>query len=117
MAGVARLARRVRRPTREGLTYLSRLWCVIELFTFMQMGIGIRSIRFQPLCRSGPRYKEDKANVDDQLENFDVSQCKCFNEADKRQMHNMIYAAYGDMSNFNREISQMLQAADVIATN
>ena len=35
-----------------GPTYTSRLWCVMEIFTFLQMGGGLERIDIHPLLAS-----------------------------------------------------------------
>merc|ERR1711920_783311 len=57
--------------------------------------------------------EEGKSTFMCTLQNFDVSMCECVDGSDKEKMQSVIYAAFGDVENFNREISQMLQAASL----
>merc|ERR1712125_181985 len=36
-----------------GTTYLSRLWCVLEMFAYVHMGGKIDDIELVPVCRDG----------------------------------------------------------------
>ena len=53
-----------------GHTYTSRLWCVMELFTFVQMGGDIE--RVHPIALPGK-------DVQRELATFDASKATCFN--------------------------------------
>eukprot|EP00929_Paragymnodinium_shiwhaense_P026712 TRINITY_DN15820_c1_g3_i1.p1 TRINITY_DN15820_c1_g3~~TRINITY_DN15820_c1_g3_i1.p1 ORF type:complete len:678 (+),score=44.29 TRINITY_DN15820_c1_g3_i1:195-2228(+) len=66
-----------------GRTYTTRLWCCVELFVFMKMAhISDHEIH---VCRAA----EDEANrreIADSWNTFDIRQCECFQEEDKRRI-------------------------------
>lgn len=95
-----------------GKTYLRRLWCIIELFTFVHMGLDVERIKFH-LLRGERDAEEDRSSLLSSLQDFDVRRCKCFDSSDKESMHNAIYAVFGNMDNFNNVVLQVLQTAEV----
>merc|ERR1711879_89564 len=85
-----------------GSTYLSRLWCVVELFTFIHMGghpdhIKVLSLGSQLSFRRG-------------LERFSASACDCFLQADKQRMLNIIEMSFGDLYRFDLSLRTLLLA-------
>lgn len=83
-----------------GPTFLSRLWCVLELFTFVHMGGRLDDITFFPVCRQG-HVEEDLASIRASFAHFTVSHCDCFLPEDKKRMLDVIAEAFGDLENFN----------------
>merc|ERR1712217_755825 len=41
-----------------GKTYLSRLWCIMEIFTFVHMGGSVDRIEFIPVLRSAHKQED-----------------------------------------------------------
>eukprot|EP00429_Kryptoperidinium_foliaceum_P016394 CAMPEP_0176041584 /NCGR_PEP_ID=MMETSP0120_2-20121206/20627_1 /TAXON_ID=160619 /ORGANISM="Kryptoperidinium foliaceum, Strain CCMP 1326" /LENGTH=552 /DNA_ID=CAMNT_0017374987 /DNA_START=75 /DNA_END=1733 /DNA_ORIENTATION=+ len=86
-----------------GPTYLSRLWCIVELFTFVHMGGSVENIYFEPVCRSGFE-QEDFETICASFNNFDAQQCTCYLQQDKERMLTVIAEAFGNMGSFNRAV-------------
>merc|ERR1712113_1126369 len=59
-----------------GPTYLSRLWCVLEIFTYVQMGGCPEDIEVFYVMRDGFEV-EDESLIEDAFLNFDAQQCQC----------------------------------------
>merc|ERR1712048_598070 len=93
-----------------GTTYLSRLWCIMEIFTFIHMGRGLDQIEFKLVLREGHE-DEDAAAIAEAFAAFDAQECTCFLDADKQHMLSIIHAAFGDMVSFNREVSDIFHQA------
>jgi len=91
-----------------GVTYLTRLWCVIELFTFVQIGRKVNELRFEPVLREGHE-QADLLAVANSFLNFDAEQCTCFLKEDKERMLGVIRIAFGDIKNFNAEVRGIFQ--------
>jgi hypothetical protein len=94
-----------------GPTYLSRLWCIMELFTYDHMGGIIEDIDVVPIIREG-HHQEDSEKIRRSFETFDVRNCECFNKEDKERMLTIIDVAYGSMDGFNdavRKITERLR--------
>lgn len=93
-----------------GTTYLSRLWCVIELFTFVKMGGRPEQIDFVPLPRGG-HANEDFDAVQQEVQGFDARLCKCFDSEDKENMMVIIRTAFGSLEAFNVAVRAILDRA------
>jgi len=99
-----------------GPTYLKRLWCVVELFTFVQMELDFGSIDLEHLWPHGSCRTEDRAAFACTMDAFCVSKCECFSTGDKQKLQNVIYAGFGDMRNFNREVLRALRGTGMCTT-
>jgi len=86
-----------------GNTYLSRMWCIVELFTFAHMGQDLGRIEFIPVLRTGTE-KEDSHKIEQDFSSFDAVQCSCYSEEDKKKMLRIFYAAYGSLPDFSRAV-------------
>lgn len=101
-----------------GKTYLSRLWCIIEIFVYIHMGGDIKNIFVlpvtvsaapqpdypTPLRRSFSSNSEVAATIDD----FDARGCDCFRATDKQKLQTIILVAFGSMDSFNACVRQTL---------
>lgn len=90
-----------------GETYLSRLWCIIELFSFVHMGRSLDCIEFIPVGCS----PTSQSPLNNSVACFDANQCECFDPKDKDKMLQIICAAFGDVDNFNNIVKQTLRRA------
>merc|ERR1712232_1356676 len=93
-----------------GTTYLSRLWCIVEIFTFVHMGGKVDRIKLVPLTRSGHEH-EDEAAIKEAFDHFDAEQCECSYAEDKDRMLTIIRAAFGDMIGFNNAVRDIIEQA------
>mmetsp|Transcript_87147 Transcript_87147/g.211426 ORF Transcript_87147/g.211426 Transcript_87147/m.211426 type:complete len:561 (+) Transcript_87147:43-1725(+) len=93
-----------------GTTYLSRLWCVIELFTFVKMGGRPEQIDFVPLPRGG-HANEDIEAAQQEVQGFDARLCECFDSKDKENMMVIIHTAFGSLEAFNVAVRAILDRA------
>merc|ERR1712150_102430 len=87
-----------------GRTYLSRLWCILELFTYVHMGGRVEDIELVFLLREGHE-KEDMTEIDSSFNNFDANECNCSCPKEKDRLLSIIEAANGSMGEFNSAIS------------
>ncbi|CAE7242714.1 unnamed protein product [Symbiodinium sp. CCMP2592] len=90
-----------------GPTYLSRLWCIVELFTFVHIGGNLHEINIIPVLRRGHEH-EDRQKLKASFLNFDVMDCDCFNQEDKEKMLDIIQTAFGDLAKFNDAVKAIL---------
>ena len=84
-----------------GPTFMARLWCVAELFLFVEAGGSPSSIKILPI--EGCALSADEV---------DAAACECFAEPDRLAMEKMITAC-GSTSNFNHRVRAILR--DVVA--
>jgi hypothetical protein len=97
-----------------GPTYCGRLWCVIELFTWLQMGGAAERVRVSPLP------PEEGAAVgvslDTQLATFDALQAQCYKADERQRLLGIIEEAFGDFKVFNAAVRSILtQRSQVVA--
>ena len=81
-----------------GPTYPQRLWCILEVFVFLQMGGRIENVTILPV---GLDDEHDAATM---FDNVDVVQCKCGLERDRAKILSIIQQGFIDFSSFNNII-------------
>uniref|UniRef100_A0A7S2NLC2 TIR domain-containing protein n=1 Tax=Zooxanthella nutricula TaxID=1333877 RepID=A0A7S2NLC2_9DINO len=95
-----------------GDTYLTRLWCIVEIFAFVHMRRDIEDIQFTFLQQHQDLEVCSKvSHAPADVDSFDANRCVCSNEADKERMLNIIRAAYGDLDGFNVAMLGILKCA------
>ena len=80
-----------------GDTYLTRLWCIVELFVFLQMGGSMDDIRLWPL-----------GDVHQKVVNFDANTATCFDPHDKQHLLSIVEAGSDGMDTFNTQVQGIL---------
>lgn len=90
-----------------GPSYLSRLWCVMELFTFVHMGGDIDRIKVLRIVRDEHVLEDEKA-IDACVKHFAAENCDCSQPDDKARMLSIILASYGDMASFNVAVRSLI---------
>ena len=88
-----------------GPTYCSRLWCVMEIFTFMRMGgtrerIEVKMIMHKDHTNPAAARKELKK----QFATFDAAKAECFLPKDKHRLLAVVEAGFGDFKEFNQHV-------------
>ena len=78
-----------------GPTYTYRLWCVMELFVFLQMGGEIQRVTAVAL---------PGRDVMAQLALFDAAKASCFKPEDRERLLGIIESAFGDFGAFNTKV-------------
>ena len=86
-----------------GETYASRLWCVMELFTFFRMGGTTSRIKLFQFGRVN--------EVRQSLETFDARKAQCFLPKDRQHLLAVIEAGFGDLVPFNSIVRSALASA------
>jgi hypothetical protein len=86
-----------------GDTYLKRLWCIIELFVFLQMGGSPKHLELRPVC-CDPLTREDAAC-------FDANAATCFDPNDKQHLLSIVEAGSDGMDTFNKQVQDILNDA------
>ena len=79
-----------------GPTYCSRLWCIMELFTWLQMGGHSERVSVRT-CGEGNQLEE-------QLTTFDASRARCFKPDERQRLLGIIEEAFGDFGAFNAAV-------------
>merc|ERR1712050_784447 len=86
-----------------GPTYLSRLWCILEVFTYVHMGGRVEDIELVQVLRADREIDDAKA-IDTAFDAFDACNCQCQCSEEKERLLTIIRAAYGSMDEFNSAI-------------
>ena len=75
-----------------GPSYASRLWCVMEVYTFVKMGGLSENMAVKPL---------GGAEIQGALARFDAKQARCFHDKDRHKLLAVIESGFGDLAPFN----------------
>merc|ERR1712176_1025735 len=95
-----------------GMTYVTRLWCVMELFTFAYMKGDLDQVVLIELA-SERQAQNDPAFITNALEAFDVQDCMCSQPEDKERMLAIIFAAFRDAHCFNEKIRRLMREVEL----
>ena len=90
-----------------GATYTTRLWCVMEIFVFLQMGGDPQ--RVSALALPG-------RDVMAALAHFDASKATCFKPEDRQHLLGIIEGAFGDFSSFNAQVRSLFKKRSTSST-
>jgi hypothetical protein len=77
-----------------GPMFPTRLWCVMELFVYVQMGGDRKNIIVRPLGEA--------ADIAPTLASLDASKAKCCFDSDRQQLLAVIEASFGTCAPFNK---------------
>jgi hypothetical protein len=92
-----------------GPTYLSRLWCIIEIFTYIMMGGKPSDIEVELVLRDDNQVaEEEQVAIISAFQRFDASGCRCFDPADKARILSIIETAFGTLAEFNGAVANVL---------
>ena len=86
-----------------GPTYTSRLWCVMELYTFVQMDGHREDILVELLG--------DREQLTTSLKSFDAGKARCFLDADRQGLWAVIEASFGTFDPFNKMVREIFNVA------
>jgi len=90
-----------------GPTYLSRLWCVVEIFTYMQIHGSFEKVTVINVLRDGCQ-EDDLHDIKCSFESFDARHCKCFNTDDKERLLTIVATACGSIEEFSAAVSKLM---------
>jgi len=91
-----------------GPTYSFRLWCIMEIFTFLQMGGDWRNIEIYPL--GADEYADAEEARDGflrQFAEFDCMKAQCFKDSDREHFLGIIEGAFGSTDAFNLAVQKL----------
>ena len=87
-----------------GPTYCSRLWCVMEIFTFLRMGRAKERIELRLISNPGQNQAAAKRELAAQLATFNAAKAECFKQEDRQKLLAVIEAGFGDFQDFNQDV-------------
>jgi hypothetical protein len=89
-------------------SYFQRLWCVMELFTFIYMGGEPEQI--QVLLQEG----SSEADFYTSLREFDIHHCDCYSPVDKDLFLGVIEASFYGLEGFNATVREIVDQLRVV---
>eukprot|EP00449_Zooxanthella_nutricula_P006326 CAMPEP_0198509496 /NCGR_PEP_ID=MMETSP1462-20131121/13598_1 /TAXON_ID=1333877 /ORGANISM="Brandtodinium nutriculum, Strain RCC3387" /LENGTH=546 /DNA_ID=CAMNT_0044238805 /DNA_START=1 /DNA_END=1642 /DNA_ORIENTATION=+ len=90
-----------------GPTYLSRLWCIFEIFSYMMMGGKTANVDLIPVLAEGGE-DDEIGDIAAMIDDFDAASCQCFKAEDKEKMLYIVRTAFGSLNAFNQEVILVL---------
>ena len=99
-----------------GPTYCSRLWCVMEIFTFMRMGGAMERIELRLIANPGQNQAAAKMELAAQLATFDAAKAECFKQEDRQRLLAVIEAGFGNFDDFNRGVREVFKLRRTLST-
>ena len=97
-----------------GPAYASRLWCAMELYTFVRVGSKRADIDVR-LCsqEEGPEGGHGTRElIQRELALFDAEKARCFFDADRQRLLAVIESTFGTAAPFNRIVRSLVQSQD-----
>jgi len=95
-----------------GETYLQRLWCVIEIFVFLQMGASTDNLE---ICRLQLASDQDETNsqLRAAIAAFDPSAAKCTCEIDTQRLQEVLLASGQGQEDIQQFVRQHFATCEV----
>jgi len=98
-----------------GPTYTQRLWCVIEVFTFLKACVASGRtidhcvvIPISAAATSSVQHAALMKLVVSRFATFDAAQARCFDPADQQRLLGVVESSYGQLSEFNMAFRRAL---------
>lgn len=85
-----------------GPTYCERLWCVMEIFTFLRMGGDLERVTVRMMTGQDKGLEAARRLLTKQFASFDAAKAQCFKVEDRQKLLAVIEAAFGDFREFNK---------------
>jgi len=82
-------------------SYVKRLWCIMELFTWVQMGCPLEQILVKDI--------DGGKDLDEELMNFRVDRTRTYMLFDKHRLLAVIENAFGDHYSFDSLVEEIVQ--------
>ena len=99
--------------SQAGPTYTSRLWCALELFTFLAMGGTLDRITVVPVLAQSDVNQQSgcmEAMMErfrEQMAQFDASDAQCFKPEERERLLGVIESGFGSLGGFNALVRNM----------
>lgn len=90
-----------------GKTYLQRLWCVVELYVFLEMGGAESHLQLLILAAEA----RSMMAVHHEVDNFDAASATCHSEEDKERLLDVVEAGFGGLDHFSQAVRDILKSS------
>ena len=107
-----------------GPTFVTRLWCVLEVFTYLRLGRSYADLVLLPLEQhagmanghAGENGHDDKGPsavemVFERFRTFDVKKAQCFREEERQHLLSVIENGFGELDIFSSIVRQLFSQA------
>ena len=82
-----------------GDSYFRRMWCMLELFTFVRSGGSLDAVVLKPLLPDA---------AESAIKQLDINKADCYVRADKQRILAIVEASFGSSIQFNAACRQIL---------
>ena len=92
---------------------MERIWCVVELYTFLKMGGSTddEKLLVMPIASGDDEDEEALLEVTiGQCRNFDVTETKCFDEEQRQALLSVVELGFGSLETFDSLIRSIVPA-------
>jgi len=86
-----------------GESYFRRMWCMLELFTYVRSGGTVGRIKLKPL------HAEKAESV---IATLDIGKADCYLREDKQRILAIVESSYGSSSQFNAVCRRILKSVN-----
>jgi len=90
-----------------GSVYTTRMWCCVEVFTFLRIGALVDRMSIWPLVEPGQTSSEARSAARDRFIAFDIADAQCY-AADRDHLLEKIESGFDALERFNNICSQAL---------
>jgi len=90
-----------------GPTYVTRLWCVMELFTFVQMGGHVDRVVVRSV--------QGNSTIKQALADFHAERAMCYKVEDRQKLLAIIETSFGTFGNFNNLMRGLFNVRSSVA--
>ena len=90
---------------------MERIWCVVELYTFLKMGGSTddEKLLVMPIASGDDEDEEALLEVTiGQCRNFDVTETKCFDEEQRQALLSVVELGFGSLETFDSLIRSIV---------
>ena len=92
-----------------GPTYVRRLWCVVELYTFLKMGGSLERVQVVGLVGAEAGGQGDaRAALRESFATFGARNSECFKSEDRERLLGVIEAGFGLLDDFDLLVRHLL---------
>jgi len=89
-----------------GPTFLERLWCLLEIFVYLEMGGRVDDVTLVLAPPEG--VDEVDAFFEERFARFDVAHAKCFDPVERDRLLATIEAGFGGLDQFNASLKNVV---------
>ena len=90
-----------------GPTYLKRLWCAIEMYTFLAMGGATEQIKFLSPAPYTVCPEVNALGLERSFESFDVREARCCKQLDEQRLLGVVETGFSGIDGVNQYVCSL----------